>query len=373
MTDAAFFASKVKAQNDLVAAVKDPKQRAELQAALADIERALGTARELWPAYLNLEAGWAFSSSTFGHARNLVRLVDELPLPNEKRLKEYSDATLPGVKSALASTAPIYPDLETLKLAFSLSKMREVLTADDPLVKKVLGKQAPEDSAKALVKGSTLRDPKARKVLVDAALAGNRKPVDDSRDPMIILARLVDADARALRKRYEDEVESVIDRANEVVAKARFAVYGTSVYPDATFTLRLSYGAIAGWKERGVDVSPITVVGGAFERHTGADPFMLPASWMKAQKSLDSATPMNFATTNDIIGGNSGSPVINTDGHVVGLIFDGNIHSLGGEYGFNPSNNRAVAVHAAVILEALRKVYGAGRLADELAGPAPGN
>lgn len=371
LTDAAFFASKVKAQNDLVAAVKDPKQRAELQTALADIERALVTARVLWPAYINLEGGWGFSSSTFGHARNLVRLVDELPLANEKRLKEYSDAALPGVKSALASVAPIYPDLETLKLAFSLSKMREMLTTDDPLVKKVLGKKSPEDLAKALITGSKLRDPKARKVLVDAVLAGNRKVIDDSRDPMIIMARLVDADARALRKRWEDEVESVIDRANEVVAKARFAVYGTSVYPDATFSLRLSFGAIAGWSERGVDVNPVTVIGGAYERHTGAYPFDLPASWLKAQKSLDPTTPMNFATTNDIIGGNSGSPVVNKDGEVVGLIFDGNIHSNGGEYGFDAGTNRAVAVHAATILGALRTVYGAGNLADELAGAAP--
>ena len=370
LTDAAFFASKVKAQQELIAAVIDPKQRAELQTAIADIERALGIARELWPAYINLEGGWGFSSSTFTHARMLVRLADELPLANEKRLKEFSDAALPGVKSALTSTAPIYAELEVLKLAFSLSKMREMLTVDDPLVKKVLGKQSPEDLAKALIAGSKLRDPKARKVLVDAALAGNRKLIDDSRDPMIIMAHLVDADARALRQRFENEVDSVIDRANEVVARARFAVYGTSVYPDATFTLRLSFGSIAGWKERSVDINPVTVVGGAFDRHTGAYPFNLPASWLKAHKTLDLTTPMNFATTNDIIGGNSGSPVVNKDAEVVGLIFDGNIHSSGGEYGFNADNNRAVAVHTATILAALRKIYGAGPLADELVGAA---
>jgi hypothetical protein len=298
-----------------------------------------------------------------------VRLADELPKENAARLKEYSDAALPSVKAQLASPAPIYKDLDTMKLAFSLSKMRELLTADDPIVKKVLGSQSPEALAASLVKGTKLADPKARKILVDAVLAGNRKVVDDSRDPMIVLARLVDADARALRARFENEVESIIDRANETIAKARFAVYGTSVYPDATFTLRLSFGTIAGWKERGVDVNPITVVGGAFERHTGADPFKLPTSWLKAQKALTMTTPMNMATTNDIIGGNSGSPVVNKDGHVIGLIFDGNIHSLGGEYGFNPDTNRAVAVHSAVILEALQKVYGAKHLVDELMPP----
>jgi hypothetical protein len=315
-------------------------------------------------------------SDSFTHARHIVRLADELPKENAARLKEYSDAALPAVKAQLASPAPIYKDLDTLKLAFSLSKLRELLTADDPLVKKVLGAQSPEAIAAALVKGTKLADPKARKVLVDAVLAGNRKLVDESKDPMIVLARLIDGDARALRTRFENEVESVIDRANETVAAARFAVYGTSVYPDATFTLRLSYGTIAGWKERGADVNPITVVGGAFERHTGADPFKLPATWLKTQKSLTLSTPMNMSTTNDIIGGNSGSPVVNKDGHVIGLIFDGNIHSLGGEYGFNPDTNRAVAVHSAVIIEALQKIYGAKHLVDELspstsAAPTP--
>jgi hypothetical protein len=369
LLDERFFASKVKAQQDLVAAVRDPKMKSDLERAIADIEAALETFKTFRTAWQQLEGRQAFMSDSFTHARHIVRLADELPKENAARLKEYSDAALPSVKAQLASPAPIYKDLDTMKLAFSLSKMRELLTADDPIVKKVLGSQSPEALAASLVKGTKLADPKARKILVDAVLAGNRKVVDDSRDPMIVLARLVDADARALRARFENEVESIIDRANETIAKARFAVYGTSVYPDATFTLRLSFGTIAGWKERGVDVNPITVVGGAFERHTGADPFKLPTSWLKAQKALTMTTPMNMATTNDIIGGNSGSPVVNKDGHVIGLIFDGNIHSLGGEYGFNPDTNRAVAVHSAVILEALQKVYGAKHLVDELMPP----
>jgi len=366
LLDEKFFASKVKAQQDLIAAVRDPKMKGDLERAIADIDAALVKFKEFRTAWQQLEGRQAFMSDSFTHARHIVRLADELPKENAARLKEYSDAALPSVKAQLASPAPIYKDLDTLKLAFSLSKMRELLTADDPLVKKVLGAQSPEALATALVKGTKLADPKARKVLVDAVLAGNRKVIDDSKDPMIVLARLIDSDARALRTRFEGEVESVIDRANETVAAARFAVYGTSVYPDATFTLRLSYGTIAGWKERGTDVNPITVVGGAFERHTGADPFKLPATWLKAQKSLTLSTPMNMSTTNDIIGGNSGSPVVNKDGHVIGLIFDGNIHSLGGEYGFNPDTNRAVAVHSAVILEALQKIYGAKHLVDEL-------
>jgi len=367
LSDAAFFQSKIKAQQDLIAGVKDPKLKADLEVAIKDIERALTLAKEIWPAYINLEAKWAFSSDTFDRARHIVRAAAEVKKPNETRLKKYTDAALPGTRAAMQSAAPIYDDLEQMKLTFGLTKFRESLTADDPLVKKVLGKKSPEDLAKELIAGSkALRDPKKRQPLVDAALKGDAAVVNASKDPMIALAKLVDDDARALRKRFEDEVESVIDRANEVVAKARFAVYGTSVYPDATFTLRLSYGTVAGWKERGADVNPVTTVAGAFERHTGADPFKLPDSWMKAKGALEMSTPMNIATTNDIIGGNSGSPVVNKDGEVIGLIFDGNIHSLGGEYGFNPDNNRAVAVQASVIIEALRKVYGAGHLADEL-------
>ncbi len=368
LADEGFWQGRIKAERDLVASVKDPKLKAELEVALKDIEGALKVAREIWPAYVNLEGRWATGADSFAHARNLVRLVDELPKENGTRLREFSDAALPAMKAALRSPAPIYPELEELKVEFGLEKMREMLGADDPLVKNILGKRSPEQVAKALVKGTKLGNVKARQVLVDAALAGKRDAIDKSKDPMIVFARQVDADSRALRKRFEDEVESVLDRANEVVAKARFAAYGESVYPDATFTLRLSFGKVEGWRERGVDVAPITTMAGAFERHTGAKPFLLPQSWLQAKKRLDLSTPMNMATTNDIIGGNSGSPVVNQAGEVTGLIFDGNIHSLGGEYGFDGSVNRAVAVHTSAILEALRKVYGAGRIADELEG-----
>ena len=264
--------------------------------------------------------------------------------------------------------------------------MRELLTADDPLVKKILGKKSPETLATELIKGSKLADVKARrgylkyadvldektKKKVSEKIVGvDKAAIDKSSDPMIVFARLVDADARRLRKTFEDEVDSVVDQSGEVIAKARFAAYGTTIYPDATFTLRLSYGAVEGWKERGAEVNPITTIAGAFERHTGQDPFKLPSSWLKAQSKLDLTKPMNIATTNDIIGGNSGSPVINKDAEVVGLIFDGNIHSLGGDYGFNPADNRAVAVHTAAILEAIDKVYGAKALAEELGGKRP--
>ena len=386
LTNQAFFSTKVKAEADLINSIKDPQKKQNTLKAFAAIDGAMTRARDLWLGFVNLEAGWAFPSDTFDIARGLLRAGDELALPNEKRLKEFTAAALPGTWQDLVSPAPIYQDFEILKLTFGLTKMREFLTADDPVVKKILGKKSPQTLARELISGSKLADVKARRAylkfedVIDPAtkkkvsekvVGINKAALDKSTDPMIVFARLVDADARSVRKTFEDEVESIVSQSGEIIAKARFDAWGNSTYPDATFTLRLSYGAVEGWKERGADINPMTTIAGAFERHTGEDPFKLPASWLKARSKLDPTKPMNIATTNDIIGGNSGSPVINKDAEVVGLIFDGNIHSLGGDYGFNATNNRAVAVHTATILEAITKVYEARALADELTGKRP--
>ena len=205
-----------------------------------------------------------------------------------------------------------------------------------------------------------------RKALYD----GGAVAITASKDPMIELARALDPDARAIRARLETEVEGPLRQAQERLARARFAVDGTSNYPDATFTLRLSYGVVKGYVEDGKAVPPFTTIAGAFERHTGAEPFALPRSWLAAKGRLAGQVPFNFVTTNDIIGGNSGSPVVNRQGEVVGLVFDGNIQSLGGEYGFDEAVNRTVAVHSAAVLEALDKVYGARRLVEELRASA---
>jgi hypothetical protein len=195
---------------------------------------------------------------------------------------------------------------------------------------------------------------------------GGADAVAKSDDPFIALARDIDAQARTIRTRYENEVQSAIDKNSELIAAARFEKYGTSVYPDATFTQRFSFGKVEGWIEKGVAVPPFTDIGGAFEHATGAYPFALPPAWLAAKDSLDLKQRLNFVTTNDIIGGNSGSPVINRNAQIVGLIFDGNIHSLGGDYWYDASLNRAVAVHSGAILEALRKVYHAQALVNEL-------
>ena len=183
---------------------------------------------------------------------------------------------------------------------------------------------------------------------------------------MIVLARSVDADARAVRKAYEDGVEAPIRSATERIAKARFATLGTSVYPDATFTLRLNYGTVQGWNENGNPVEPFTRLSRAFERATGSEPFLIPESWQRVKDKLDMNTPFNLSTNNDIVGGNSGSALINAKAEIVGLIFDGNIHSVSGAYWFDTAKNRAVAVHPAIMREAMSKVYGADALMAEL-------
>jgi hypothetical protein len=313
-----------------------------------------------------LEEGRAFNSDLFGLARLLVRAADEMEKPNEQRLREYADARLPQLKQRLGSEAPIYDDLEITTLGWSLTVLRRVLGADDAVVKKVLGERSPDELAQMLVKGSKLKDAAVRKAL----FAGGRKAIAASQDPFIVLARAVDGDARAVRTLYEEEVEAPVKRAHEAIAKADFAVHGTSTYPDATFTLRLSYGRVAGWTEDDGRVVPaLTTIAGAFERATGRDPFKLPKSWLTARTQLDGKTSFDVATTNDIIGGNSGSPLVNAAGELVGLVFDGNIHSLAGDYGFDARKNRTVAVTSSALLETLEHVYGAKRLVGELRGP----
>ncbi len=226
----------------------------------------------------------------------------------------------------------------------------------------MLGKQSPDQLSAALIDNTKLGDPAVRKALWQ----GGKEAILKSIDPFIKLELALDPAARAIRTRYEKEVESVQQKNSELIAQARFAQQGTSAYPDATFTLRLSYGEVKGWQEGDKKIPPFTTLGGAFERDTGADPFALPASWHVAKSKLNLSQRYNLATTNDIIGGNSGSPMINRNGEIVGLIFDGNIHSLGGAFWFDPRVNRSVAVHSGAILETLDKVYGGGDLVKEI-------
>ena len=367
LRDHAFFASKVREEEAFKAKLaKGDNAKANLEA-FAAIGRAEDALTAIRVPLRYLEYGEGFGGKLFSIARMLLRGPVEREKANAVRLEEFADAALPQLTQSLFSPAPIYPELETLRLSHSFTKLREVLGADDPIVKKVLGQASPDELAEKLVKGTALASVAERRRLWD----GGRAVVDASTDPMIALARLIDDDARAVRKKSEEEIDAVVKKNEELLAKARFDIYGTSVYPDATFSLRLSYGQVKGWDEGARHIEPLTTFAGAFARATGRDPFALPASWLSAQQKIDPATVFDIATTNDIIGGNSGSPVVNKNGEAVGLIFDGNIWSLGGDYGFDESKNRAVAVSTAAIFAALKKIYGADRIAAELVPAKP--
>jgi hypothetical protein len=309
----------------------------------------------------------AFDSDLFDIAIKLVRMAVELPKPNSERLREYSDAGLESMKLRLFSDAPIYEDLETVELADSFGMMAEVMGGDNDLVKLVLANKSPRDRAAELIHGTALKDVAVRKRLADGGL----KAVDDSTDPMIQLARQIDPEARRIRKVYEQQVAEPQQQAYTKIANARFAVYGSSVYPDAMFTLRLAFGEVKGYTQAGEIIPWGTTLGGTYKHaaeHDNKYPFELPKIWNERKSQLKLSTPFNFVSTADIIGGNSGSPVINRQGELVGIIFDGNIQSLVLDYIYTDQEARAVAVHSAGILEALRKVYQANRLVTELTG-----
>ena len=269
---------------------------------------------------------------------------------------------MPRVEQRLIAPVPIYPDLEKLNLSFSLERMREWMGPDAPIVRQLLANESPDTLANKLVDGTKLADPQVRKRLWEGGAAA----VDASTDPMIVFARNVDAEARAVRKSYEDEVEAPVTAASQKIARARFKVYGTSEPPDANFTLRLNFGTVQGWKEGDQEVEPFTHLGRLFERATGQEPFKVPDTWLAAKPTLNLETRFDLSTNNDIVGGNSGSPLIDAQGQIVGLMFDGNIHSIAGDFWFDPQMNRAVAVDPQIIFEGLRKVYKAEELLTEL-------
>ncbi|MDY0064851.1 MAG: S46 family peptidase [Steroidobacteraceae bacterium] len=340
----------------------DPGLAREVGDAWSDIAAAQARSRDIYDRRLYLEGGVGFNSKLFGYARTLVRGAAERSKPNEQRLREYAESNLPKVAANLLAATPIYPQFEQTTLSFSLDKLREALGPDDPIVRKLLGQESPDTLAAQLVTATKLSDPAVRKALWE----GGADALAASSDPMIALAREIDPTARELRKIYEDEVQGPVAAAQEKIAAARFAVLGSNTYPDATFTLRVSYGAVQGWTEKGEQIEPFTYLERLYERATGKAPFRLPQIWLDAHERLDMRTPFNFVTTNDIVGGNSGSPLLDAQGRIVGLAFDGNIHSIAGSYWYDPQMNRAVAVHPAIILTALREVYGVGALADEL-------
>ncbi len=371
LSDKAAMARIAASEKELKAKVaKDPKLTAEAGQSWARIAKALAVEKPLLKE--GMYVGTAHSA-LLGYALTLVRLAEEEGKPSAKRLPEFSDANLKATRMRLAIPAPFYPELETFMFTRGLAEARKALGPQHPYVKAMLGSKSPEAVAQAAVEGSKLADPAVRKALMEGGL----KAIDASTDPMILLARKLDPISRKLRKQVEDQVASVISDQAARIARARFALYGTSTYPDATFTLRLAFGPVEGYPANGTLMQPFTTFGGLFDRydgwggnaakaHNGA--WELPQRWVDHRKDLDPSTPFDFVCSADIIGGNSGSPVVDEKGDLVGLIFDGNIESLPGNYFYDGKVNRAVAVDALAIPEALRKVYGATALADELTG-----
>lgn len=329
---------------------------------IAAVQQKLAAFERMWGL---LERGDAFFSELSSIARHLVRLSAETAKPSTDRLREYRDSNLESLKFQLFSPAPIHPELERAKLTVSLTFLAESLGGEHPLVASILAGKPPAARATELVAGCKLFDPAERKRLAD----GGTKAVEQSTDAMIRLARAVDEEARTLRKRYEDEVEEVERQAFARIAAARFKALGQSVAPDATFTLRLAFGVVKGYQVDGVDLRYATTFGGAFERaeqQGHREPFVLPKRWLDGKARLDLETPFNFVSTADTIGGNSGSPVLNRAGELVGVNFDRNRHGLVRNFVYTDEQARHIAVHARGILEALRKLYGTDELVREL-------
>jgi len=365
LQDRKLMSAKQKAEYDLRAKVTtDPKLK-EYAAAWDQVLKSLEEHKKLFKRRQLLDVGRGFNSRYFTIARHLVRMADEDLKPNAERLPEYRESNRETLEQELFSTAPIYEDLEQVKLSVSLSLLVEQLGDKHALVQNALLGKDPWARAAELIEGTSLRDPQVRKLLAK----GGKKAIDQSYDGMILLAKSVDTASRAIRKQHEEKVVEIERQAYAQIANAIFATKGISTYPDATFTLRLSFGQVKGYAEKGKWITPWTTLGGAFEHetaHGAKEPWKLPKSWHDAKGKLDLKLPFNFVSTADIIGGNSGSPVINKKGELVGLIFDGNIYSLTADYFYSDEISRAVSVHSAGMLEALRKVYGAEALAKEL-------
>ena len=366
LKDKALIGRKTKEEDALRKSIAANPERQKMY---GDAWDAIAKAHQGLPSYIRerrvFDQAGGFNTTLFGFARTLVRLAAESEKPNAERLPEYTDARRASLDLALYSPAPIHDDFEELKLADSLEFMVELLGPENELAKQVLNGKTPAARASELIEGTKLKDPAYRKELA----AGGRQAIDSSTDPMIVVARLIDPKARELRKRYENEVTGV-ERANySKIARALFETEGTKLYPDATFTLRLSYGAVKGYQENGKKITPFTTLGGLYDRAARFKyefPYNLPQRWIDKKSAMDLNTQFNFVSTNDIIGGNSGSPTINQNGELVGLIFDGNIQSLVGDFMYDESVNRAISVDVRAMLEVLRKVFDANDIAAEL-------
>lgn len=363
LVEPSFFSVKIAQEKRLKDALAASAElRAKYGDPFATLVDIVDAQRRAYLPYQMLEVRFGAGSVLLTDARALVRGAAERAKPSSSRLPEYSEQRLPSVERGLLAEAPIHPALEKVVIAYWLEKTREYLGPDNAAVKAMFGGRTSQQIAADIVANSQVGDAAFR-----ARLWNDGSLVAGSNDPAIAFVRLMDAAARDARATYEAEVSGPTSVAAEKVANLRFDVLGQNIYPDATFTLRLSYGVVQGWDDPVHGrIEPFTQIGGLWKRATGAYPFNLGKRWVGGEAKLPADMQYDFVSTNDIIGGNSGSPVLNKDGRIIGLAFDGNIHSTGGAYGFDPQLNRMVSVSSQAIVGALRHIYGAAALADEL-------
>jgi V8-like Glu-specific endopeptidase len=353
LTDPAFMAKKRAEEDELRARVAaDPSLVQQIGDPWADLTRVQATATELYLPYRQLEQAAGGGSQLYSWARSLIRAAKNPAMTEAQRAR---------LAEAIGTETPVSTDMEEIRMRYWLSKTREYLTVDQPQVKAMLGRESPEALADRLISGTRLADAEFRRQAL-----GMTVEQLSAADPLLAFVAANDAAARAIGDRWAAEVNAPTARAAEKVAEARFAVYGDNLYPDATFSLRLSYGEVKGWTYRGVTVPPVTHIGGLYERATGSEPFNLAQAFADNETQVNKDVVYDFVSTNDIIGGNSGSPVVNAEGEVIGAAFDGNIHSLGGAFGYDGELNRTVSVSTAAITEVLRTVYPNPRILEEL-------
>jgi hypothetical protein len=353
---------------------RSPKLRAQYEDAWKLISDAVTRQRQLYFPYTFAEGMYEFrfNGRLPQIARSLVRITNEKAKPSNQRLLEYGDARLPSLEQRLFSAAPIDKALDEVLLAESFRFMRDKLGPENETVRVALNGQTPEEAAHHAVEKTQLDDPAFRRRLYE----GGPKAIAESSDPLIVLLRNVDPGARDLRQHWEDEVNEPMARGSALLARLRFTVEGAGSYPDATGTVRLTFGTIKGYVEdgrgtatKGTSITPFTLIGGIYTHsaeHSGRAPYSVPQSWIAAKDNLKLDTPLNFVSTVDISGGNSGSPTLNRNGDVVGVVFDMNIQSLPNDFEYDGRLSRGLSVDARGILESLRVVYQAEDLANEL-------